>query len=205
MKHYLFLIILVAIYIQHGYTQNPEIQAQRIITIPSMGIQVEFQPITGPPSNQYPASPAAPLVPGLNWQVTDAASIDNDAKVSSQSMKTVAGWGLNDQRLSLYGSSNIPEWEVPFTITAWDEVIDMTEDGNHIANGVNDQVEVYAPGSSIPIWSTTISQAVKGIQIRDDGQQVFVAAVDQATQDSSFVYCFIVGQNTPIWVKSFAV
>ncbi len=204
MKHYLFLIILVAIYIQHGYTQNPEIQAQRIITIPSMGIQVEFQPITGPPSNQYPASPAAPLVPGLNWQVTDAASIDNDAKVSSQSMKTVAGWGLNDQRLSLYGSSNIPEWEVPFTITAWDEVIDMTEDGNHIANGVNDQVEVYAPGSSIPIWSTTISQAVKGIQIRDDGQQVFVAAVDQATQDSSFVYCFIVGQNTPIWVKSFA-
>jgi hypothetical protein len=79
----------------------------------------------------------------------------------------------------------------------------MNEDGSFIANGVNDQVEVYGPGSSVPTWSTTIPYYARGIQIRNDGLQVFVVAVNLATQDSSFVYCFNVGDDNPLWTRSF--
>ena len=212
MKNVLFLVILLVFYTLAGLTQNNKTQVQRIITVPGKGMRIELQSRintssgTGPETrNHQPGTRnSKPLIPGLNWETTDAASIDNYVIVSSLNHKTAAGWGLNNQRLSLYGNTNVPEWEVPFTINGWDEVIDMTGDGARIANGVNDQVEIYASGSSMPLWSTTISQSVRGIQIRDDGQQVFVAAADLVTQDSSFIYCFIVGQSTPVWVKSFA-
>ena len=182
MKKVVLFITLAAFGALCGFSQNKETRASRIITIPQTGTRIEFQ--TGlkvPVTNSQPATRyLSPLTPGVNWEATDNAAIDYYAKVSSQSQKTAAGWGLNNQRLSLYGNSNTPIWEVPFTITAFDERIDMTQDGSRIANGVNYQVQVYEPSSDIPIWSTTISRAVIGIQIRNDGQQVFVAGVNQA-------------------------
>lgn len=202
MKKIFLFILFIAIYGPNGFTQNKVTRDQRNITTPNAGARFEFQQGTGTSSIPFPAL-TRPLTPGLNWEATDGAAILNLVKASSQSQKTIAAWGLNDQRISLYGTNNTPVWEVPFTITGWDEVIDMTEDGARIANGVNDQVEVYTPASSTPLWSTTISRSVRGIQIKNDGLQVFVAAVNQATQDSSFVYCFTVGQANPVWVKSF--
>ena len=204
MKKQVLSVIFIILFALSGYAQHRNIQTQRMTTNPRSGMVVDCKQGPMTPQNEFPASASGPLAPGLNWQATDALSIDNYVKVSSQSQKTAAGWGLNNQRLSLYGNSNTPVWEVPFTISAWDEVIDMTEDGSRIANGVNDQVEVYEPASSIPLWTTTISRDIRGIQIRNDGQQVFVAAANLAAQDSSFIYCFTVGQSTPLWVKSFA-
>jgi hypothetical protein len=201
MKTHLFFIILILMIAQSAYTQQHNFQEQRIITVPKTGYAIENQPGMNPaPGMVEMKSPSSTL----NWQATDAAAIDNYAKVSSQSQKTAAGWGLNNQRLSLYSTTNIPDWEVPYTINAWDEVIDMTEDGNYIASGVNDQVEIYIPASAVAQWTTTISQNVRGIQIRNDGWRVFVAAANPVTQDSTFVYCFQFGQSIPVWVKSFA-
>ncbi len=204
MKKFILLVTLLALFNQAGISQINGIRLQRTVTTPKTGMHLELQPVTDAGAAWPAGSVLAPLTPGINWQATDAASIDNCVKVSSQSQETAAGWGLNNQRLSLYGNSSTPLWEVPFTITAWDEVIDMTEDGARIASGVNSQVEVYASGSSIPLWATTISRSVKGIQLSNDGLQVFVAGVNKVTQDSSFIYCFHVGQNTPVWIKSFA-
>jgi hypothetical protein len=201
MEKRLLLLIITACFSQYGFTQNPGIRNQRSLTDPVTGSAIECQTENTILSNYNTVK--EPLTPGLNWQATDGLSIDNLAKVSSKTGNTIAAWGLNTQRISLYGNSDVPVWEVPFTILGWDEVIDMTEDGSFIANGVNDQVQVYTPGSSVPTWSATISQFARGIQIRNDGQQVFVAAVNLATQDSSFVYCFNVGQISPVWVRSF--
>ncbi len=205
MKKISILIIFTLFCIHFGFTQFQNIRLQKNITIPNKGSWSEFQEKTNVSPSHNPDLLNAPLTSGLNWQYSDGFSIGNYVKVSSQSLKTIAAWGTNDQRISLYGDTNTPIWEVPFTITGGDEVIDMTEDGAYIANVVNDQVEVYASGSSTPIWSTTISSRyTKGVQIRNDGQQVFVAAVDMGTQDSSFIYCYNIGQNTPVWIKSFA-
>lgn len=204
MKKFLLFLILTVLYIQNGYSQGREAISERSITSLYTGAAVEMLAGNISPASDNSGILKAPLLAGLNWQATDPLSIDNYVKVSSKTGNTLAAWGLNTQRISLYGDSNVPVWEVPFVINGWDEVIDMTEDGSKIANGVNDQVEVYEPGSSVPIWSTTIAQFVRGIQIWNDGQQVFVAAADLATQDSSFVYCFNIGQSTPVWAKSFA-
>ncbi|MEI7725707.1 MAG: FlgD immunoglobulin-like domain containing protein [Bacteroidota bacterium] len=202
MKNTLLPVILFAFLFQSGIAQRNIPREQRVMTVPKTGVHVETQPGT---LNHEPGFlNQKPLSPGLNWQATDAAGIDNYAKVSSISQKTAAAWGLNNQRLSLYGNSNIPEWEVSYTINSSDEVIDMTEDGNYLASGVNDQVEIYTPASAVPQWSTTISQNVRGIQIRNDGWRVFVAATNPVTQDSTFIYCFHFGQSIPVWVKSFA-
>ena len=201
MKNLFLLGLILTSYAFPGHSQNHETVAQQSITIPGTGVKTEIRRVNGLPHNQDRA--ISMPTPGINWLASDAASIANLAKVSSQSLKSAISWGLNNQRLSLFGSSNIPEWEVPFTITAWDPVIDMTDDGTRIANGVNDQVEVYAPASSTPLWTATIQQLFRGIQIRKDGQQVFVAA-SQLAGDTSFLYCFNVGQDTPIWVKAIA-
>lgn len=203
MKKTLLIFALMVFVIHQGFSQNRVIRNQQSLTNPEKGLQINYKLLSTQPG-PVPGTPAAPMTPGLNWEATDAAAIANYAKNSSVNSKTACGWGLNDQRLSVYSTTSTPDWEVPFTITGWDEVIDMTEDGSKIANGVNDQVEVYGPASSVPLWSATIDKIVRGIQIRDDGQQVFVAAVDLAAQDSSIVYCFNFGQSAPVWRKSFA-
>jgi hypothetical protein len=144
-----------------------------------------------------------PMVPGTNWHVADGQSIDNFAKVSSAAQKTAAGWTLNNQRLSLYGTTSTPIWEVPVTVTTTEESVDMNEAGTRIANGYSHVVEVYDPASSTPIWSTTILQSVYAIRISGDGLKVFVGASNLPAGDSSFVYCYTVGQSTPVWSKKY--
>jgi len=201
MKKLFLLGLLLVSYVLSGHSQNHETFAQQSITIPGTGMRTEINRAAGIPYN--PGGASTMPTAGVNWIASDAASIANQVKVSSQSLKTAVSWGLNDQRLSLYGNSEIPEWEVPVSITAWDAVIDMTDDGTRIAEGVNDQVEIYAPASSVPLWTATIQHLVRGIQISNNGAQVFVAASESAG-DTSFLYCFNVGQNTPVWVKAIA-
>ncbi len=177
---------------------------QKIITDPTNGYKIEYKAIkTSLPISQ-PGIEKPVLTPGVNWQATDALSIDNFAKVSVQAQKTAAGWVLNNQRLSLYGTTNIPLWEVPLTIETTEESVDMTEDGSKIANGYSHSVEVYTPASPTPVWTTTITHSVTAIRISGDGLKVFVGATNTPTSDSSFVYCYNVGQSTPVWIKSYA-
>jgi len=115
--------------------QGIEKQVQRSFIDPEKGIMLEFSVQSDYPDIFSAVEIQAPLTPEVNWMAVDAASIDNLVKVSSVTQQTVAAWGLNDQRLSLYGDSNIPIWEVMCPITAWDEWLDMTDDGARIVNG----------------------------------------------------------------------
>jgi hypothetical protein len=205
MKKILLIAVLAGFGIHALYAQTNSIRSQRALTNPQHGYSLELRSESGLQPAPARGQSEGPLAPGVNWQVVDGQSIDNVSKVSDLSLNTVAGWGLNNQRLSLYSNSNIPVWEVPVSITGWDPSVDMTEDGGWIVNGYNDLVEIYKPSSSVPTWTTTIpGLAVRGVQIQNDAQKIFVAAVNQATQDSSFLYCYTVGQSTPVWVKSFA-
>jgi hypothetical protein len=200
----LFAFIILLAWGSYAVNAQPLNRLQRILTDPLGGKKTEFQPGNPGTSDPVIADGKAAPMSGVNWQATDPASIANYVKVSTQSQKTFNAWGLNNQRISFYGNTNSPIWEVSCPISAWDEIVDMTDDGTRMVNGYNSLVEVYEPGSSTPVWSTTISNSVRGVQIPDDGQKVFVAASDLVTQDSSFIYCFNVGQNVPAWTKSFA-
>ena len=203
MKKLLLLFASCALVCQVVSAQNTLSHTQRISTDPVKGVQVEIHSASNAIANGQQNTLKPVAVPGTNWHAIDAAAIGNVAKVSAQAQKTAAGWTLNNQRLSLYGTSNLPLWEVPLTIQTTEESVDMTEDGSKIANGYSHSIEVYTPASSTPIWSTTISRSVTGIQISGDGLKVFVGASNLPASDSSFVYCYTVGQSTPVWIKSF--
>jgi len=205
MKRITICIALALLGFQIGNAQDVRLRMEKAITDPNKGYQLQVVDAEDSEWSGSSKQVESILTPGINWHASDAASIGNVVKVSQTTLKTAVGWSLNYQRLSLYGNSNIPEWEVPFTITAWDESVDMTDDGSRIANGYNDLVEVYLPTSSSPIWTTSIAPlSVRGIQIQNDGQKVFVAGVNQSSADSSIVYCFQVGQPTPLWRKAYA-
>lgn len=201
MKKLILLLAASAFVSQAGFTQN-RVQMQRSLTDPGKGTSTEVRssaknPVNGDQTLKSPASPA------VNWQATDNASIDNWTKVSSKARKTVAGWTLNNQRLSLYGTTNIPKWEVPLTIATTEESVDMNEDGTRIANGYSQTIEVFDTATSTPIWSITTTRSVTGIKISGDGLKVFVAETNTPTSDSSFLSCYSVGQNTPLWTKAY--
>jgi fibronectin type 3 domain-containing protein len=203
MKKIILLIALCAFVCQIVSAQNNRLQLQRFQTDPSKGVHVEYSS-AGSNAATGQLNVLKPMVsPGINWHAIDAAAIDNWAKVSAKVQKTVAGWTLNNQRLSLYGTTNIPVWEVPLTIQTTEESVDMNEDGTRIANGYSHSVAVYDPASSTPIWSITITRSVVGTRISGDGLTVFVAESNAPANDSSFVSCYTVGQNTPVWTKSF--
>src|SRR5512143_451170 len=110
MKKLLLFAALTGFGIHILNAQDSGTRSQRTLTNPTKGYSIEVQPVRGVPPS-HPAGPVdAPLAPGVNWTVTDGASIDNVAKTSDVSLNTVAGWGLNDQRLSLYSNSNTPVW-----------------------------------------------------------------------------------------------
>ncbi len=203
MKKIILFLALSALVCQVVSAQNNRFQLQRIQTDPAKGYQVEYRSAGSTMVNGQQNTFKSIATPGTNWHATDALAIDNYAKVSAQAQKTAAGWVLNNQKLSLYGTSNIPLWSVPLTIQTTEESVDMTEDGSKIANGYSHSIEIYAPASSTPIWSTTIPRSVMSIRISGDGLKVFVAAANLPAGDSSFVYCYTVGQSTPAWIKSF--
>ncbi|MCX6246604.1 MAG: hypothetical protein NTW10_02620 [Bacteroidetes bacterium] len=203
MKKCILFCSLFALICLVATAQSVPLKNQRILTDPAKGASIEYGTpgtalLTGRQEGLY-----SPATAGTNWHVSDAAAIDSWAKVSSKVQKTAAGWTLNNQRLSVYGTTNVPVWEVPLTIQTTEESVDMNEDGSRMANGYSHSIQVYDPASSTALWSTTITRSVSGIRIPGDGLHVFVASVNLPAGDSSFVSCYTVGQSTPVWTKSY--
>jgi len=203
MKKLYALTILLVFLAMLASAQKTAKQNQRIVTDYEKGKVFEFStgiaPVTTPIITESDGKG-----PVLNWQASDAAAIANMVKVSSQNMKSACAWGLNSQRLSVYNNtSNVPLWEKMCPINTWDEVIDMTEDGTLIANGFDSAFQIYNTATGAVQWEQTTENCVKGIQITNDGQIVFVATFNYATQSDSYLTCYQVGQSIPLWSKTF--
>ena len=183
--------------------QNNGTSLQRVFTDPVKGFRAEIMQASSASANLQANSPWSVKSAGTNWQAPDGAAIAYFTKVSSLAQKTAVGWGLNNHRLSVYGTSNVPLWEVPATISTTDISVDLNEDGTRVASGYSHSIDVYPADSPTPLWSITISHSVTGIRISGDGLKVFVAASNDPAYDSSYLYCYNVGQNTPTWTKSY--
>jgi hypothetical protein len=116
MKKRILLFTLFTLVCLLANAQYGRLTKQRILTDPLSGVKVEQSAASSSMVNRQQDALQGVATPGTNWHATDAAAIGNYAKVSAQGQKTAAGWTLNNQRLSLYGTSNVPIWEVPLTI-----------------------------------------------------------------------------------------
>ena len=176
---------------------------QRVTTDYEKGKVTEFgtqaAPVTGSIATELQGKG-----PVLNWETGHNAAIAQYVKTSGVNLKSVCAWGLNNQRISVYNNtSNVPLWEKLCPISSWDEVIDMTEDGTLLANGFDSAFQIYNVETGALVWDQTTENCVKGIQITNDGQRLFVATFNYSTQNDSYLTCYQTGQSTPLWTKSF--
>lgn len=192
-KHYFLTFLFTLGICLSMYAQK----SQKSITNYEKGQYKEFSTNQG----DMPKSVSSVKEAGLNWEMDEPASIGQSVKVSNTAQNTVASWWTNDQRFSVYGTSNTPLWEV--TCPGWDPIFDMTDDGSKIIAGYNNIAQVYNSSSVLPDWEVGFSNIVKGVRISDDGQKVFIGTFNAETQDSSFVYCYNVGDANPLWKKAF--
>ena len=100
---------------------------------------------------------------GINWQFADPVAVGSRTKVSSQTGQTFTSWWLNDQRISMYGNSSSPLWELPFT-SEWEWPIDMTENGEWVASGSGTMIQVFMESSSTVFWELTVAGSVTGVK-----------------------------------------
>jgi len=136
---------------------------------------------------------------GLIWQASDAAGIGSKVKVSGNTAETFNTWYLNNVRASLYGNTSNPIWEVqPACDYEWP--IDMTEDGQYVAQGYYSNMEVFFHNSHVPIWAAGVTGNITGVQLTNDGQKIFVSSDNSGT---SFVSAFSFGNSTPDWTVPF--
>ncbi len=139
----------------------------------------------------------------VNWQFADDAAIGSKTKVSAQTGQTFTSWWLNNQRISMYGNSSSPIWEVPIT-SDWEWPVDMTENGEWTVTGFGNTVQVFMGSSSTVFWEVSLSGNIMGVKLNQDGTIVYIADNNHDGMGNAAVSKYNVGQSTPIWEVPFA-
>lgn len=183
--------------------QNSGHQSSRMETIAGSGQFMYTQNEPGQPASSTTSEILQGKEASINWQFTDGAAIGSRIKVSSQTGQTFTSWWLNDQRVSLYGNTSSPLWEVPI-VSEWEWPVDMTENGEWVVTGIGSTVQVYMESSSVVFWELTVPGDVIGVKLNPDGSELFVAENNHDGQGNSSVSKFIVGQTTPVWLEHFS-
>ena len=174
--------------------QNSGYQSSRMETIAGSGQFIYTQDEPGQPVHSGLSEILKGKEASINWQFTDDAAIGSRIKVSSQTGQTFTSWWLNDQRISMYGNSSAPQWEVPI-ISEWEWPIDMTENGEWAVTGFGNTVQVFMESTSVVFWELTVTGNVIGVKLNPEGTELFVAENNHDGQGNSSVSKYTVGQN----------
>lgn len=199
MKNFTFIafLLLMALIIN---AQNQKSRSILYKTNLEKGLSVEISDQAIPYAPGYIRQTDQSDDAGMIWQTSDAAAIGSKVKVSGTTGETFNTWYLNNVRTSLYGSTSTPIWEVqPACDYEWP--IDMTEDGQYVAQGYYSNLEIFLHSNNIPVWAAAVTGNITGLQLRDDGQKVYVSSDN--TQGTSFVSAFSFGNSTPDWTVPF--
>nr|NQU93169.1 carboxypeptidase regulatory-like domain-containing protein [Bacteroidota bacterium] len=199
----LLLFTLIAFVCNFTFSQTNLVQVQKAITDPIVGYSIEKQlalPSHIPIGDAIVNGSSREI--GVNWNFTDPVAIGSRIKVSSNSGFTLNSWWLNDERVSLYENSSVPNYEVPI-VTDWEYPIDMTEDGLYWVVGYDSIVQVYSTMSSTFIWEMTFDATITGVKISQDGSTVYVVENNFGGQDKTYVASYQVGSSDPDWETSF--
>ncbi len=203
MRNYtLLLSMLLAIMFFHLQGQAPQQKVFKTITDPQTGYQ-QLSEMGGLNSINPDFKVGGSIKEAsINWQFTDAAAIGSRIKVSAQTGQTFTSWWLNQQRISLYGSSSSPLWEQPIG-TQWEWPIDLTEDGAWAATGFDSVAQVYITSTPSLFWEVIFTGQVIGVKISQDGSKLYVAENNHNNTGNVYIHAFAVGNSTPLWSVPF--
>jgi len=185
--------------------QNQSHTLQKTITNPVTGFSVQTEQSTTvlPVDNHFITGGSGRNL-NINWQLSDPVGIGSRTKVSASAGYTFNSWWLNNIRVSLYQNSSTPIWEQPLVVD-WEWPIDMTEDGQYIAYGVNNIVQVYETATQSLVWElTTDATTIIGLRLNLDATKIYVVENQPGGTDKTNVRAYTIGVSDPDWTTSFA-
>lgn len=139
------------------------------------------------------------------WSYIEPVSIGDINGVSGNGLYTVTGWGLNAERVSLYGSSNnTPLWEYPTDPNTFTNYVAISDTGGKIVSGSYNKVNYFNRNSGTPIYSFDLSllpepNSAGSVDITSDGKFFLCCANGNAVTDSSTLFGFSQDSAMPVW------
>ncbi|MCX7833322.1 MAG: T9SS type A sorting domain-containing protein [Ignavibacteria bacterium] len=182
------------------YTNTEVINGQiyyRNVTIPLENFEYSRNNIEAytPANGNYTGSE-------IRWFFQDASAICNDAVISANGLYSIAGWALNNKRISLYGNlNNVPLWQFQTAAQGNRNYVSVSDTAGVIALGSYHNFYLFYRNSNVPFFNfdltTTPDTGTAGpIDITSDGEY-FIASANRS--DSSWVYCFSKNSTVPLW------
>ncbi len=141
----------------------------------------------------------------VRWSFTEAAAIGDRNSVNGTGLNEVVGWGLNAERISLYGNTNnTPVWEYPTDPSTNINHVVISDTGGIIASGSYKNVYMFNQQSSTPFFNLNLSafpqNVVAGpVDITNNGGFMIASINANVSGDSSFIMGFSKDSTGPVW------
>jgi hypothetical protein len=138
----------------------------------------------------------------VRYYTTDPIGIGNDISTSGNGLYTAVGWALNNKRVELFGNANgTPLWTYPTSTSGWRNYVAVSDTGGMVAIGADKNIYLLDKISNVPYLNydltTTADTGTAGpLDVTSNGN--FLVATGNRG-DSSKIYGFAKGSNTPAW------
>ncbi len=169
----------------------------KIVTTPQLyNAGFTARQVENPPTDQTDNNSS------VRWKFTDPIAIGYSCDESGDGLSTAQGWGLNTQRVSLYGNSNnVPAWEFYTNPTVFTNFVAISGTGNRIAAASLYNIYIFNSSSSTPIFNFDLTALPDTgnagmLDITSDGN--FIVA-NASRNDSSWVFGFSKDSTHPAW------
>lgn len=140
----------------------------------------------------------------VRWIFNEPAAIAQTGAVSGNGRYIVAGWMLNNHRVSLFKSdSPVPVWEFQTGQGNYTNYTDISDTGGVVAVGTNLNIYLFSNNSPVPFFNYDLTQLedtgiATALAVTGNGS-FLVASVSR--NDSSTIFGFSAGSNSPVWKR----
>ncbi len=195
-----FIILLLASSLIHSQIQFPDIKGNSK-EYRSVNGSIQVKTTTGNEVQGYNYNPVqvAPqsfsaASSTIRWSFTDPIAIGDRSVTSANGLHQVTGWGLNTERISLYGNaSSTPVWEYFANPNVFMNHVAISDAGGVIAGGSHHNILMFNNSSSTPFFNFNLET-----QLADTG---IAGPVDITASGSFIVAC--ASRNDSSWIFGF--
>jgi hypothetical protein len=213
MKTITFLILILAVSCLYSQVNSTGSFVGKETVSGNINGNIQYRIVTTPQiynrdlNSKSLNSPSVDLIDNnssIRWKFTDPVAIGYSNMVSGNGLYFSEGWGLNTQRISLYGqTNNIPLWEY-YTGAAFTNYVAISDTGGTIAASSLSNVYMFNRSSSTPFFNFNIASlgnfSAGPIDITNNGGFIVVGINSGTpTTDSSIVAGFSRTSTNPDW------
>jgi hypothetical protein len=214
MKAITFLIFLLSLSVLYSQINSPSGFVGSTVVKENVNGNIQYRTITTPQiynESFVPKQAGSPPAyqtdnnSHIRWKYTDPVAIGYSNMVSGNGLFSTVGWGLNTQRVSLYGNSNsTPIWEY-YTGAAFTNYVVISDTAGVIAASSLNNVYMFNHSSSTPFFNFNTSHfgnfSAGPIDITSNGGFIIVGLNSAApSTDSSIVVGFDKDSTQPAWM-----